>query len=171
MVTWMVTMRRLAALLMVMLTACTSAPQRPPPPVVEGGGGGPLVEVPSQPPSQPVQTAPKAPSTGGAVLALLDRADDYRRAGDSAGEAATVERALRIDPGNPRLWNRLAVTRLEQGQPQQAEQLALKSNALSAGDTRLQANNWQLVAKARWIMNDAAGARAAEQKAQALDGR
>ena len=169
MVTGMVTMKRLAALLMVMLSACTSAPQRTPPPVVEGGDG-PVVDVPSQPPPQPVETVPKAPSTGGAVLALLDRADDYRLAGDSAGEAATVERALRIEPGNPRLWNRLASTRLEQGQPQQAEQLALKSNALSAGDTRLQANNWRLVAKARWIMNDAAGARVAEQKAQALGG-
>ena len=82
---------------------------------------------------------------------------------------ATIERALRIDPNNARLWNRLAAIRLEQGQPRQAEQLALKSNALSRGDTRLQARNWRLVARARWSMNDSTGARSAENKARELD--
>ena len=158
-------MKRLAAVLVVFLSACTSAPQRSLPPVVEGAG--PTTEAPGGPVPQREETPP-APSTGGAVLALLDRADHYRSAGDAAGEAATIERALRIDPRNAQLWHRLASTRLEQGQPQQAEQLALKSNALSAGDAALQLRNWRLVAKARWTMNDAAGARAAEKKARAL---
>jgi predicted Zn-dependent protease len=110
---------------------------------------------------------PPAPS-GGAVVALLDRADVYHQSGDIGNEAATVERALRIDPNNGRLWNRLAAIRLDQGQPRQAEQLALKSNSLSRGDTGLQAQNWRLVAKARWSTNDSAGARAAEKKAREL---
>ena len=114
--------------------------------------------------------APSAPATGGAVIALLDRADSYRASGDSANEAAAIERALRIEPNNARLWSRLAATRLEQGQPRQAEQLALKSNALSRGDRRLQAQNWQLVARARWALDDSAGARAAEKKARDLGG-
>jgi predicted Zn-dependent protease len=163
----MVAMKRLAAVLVVFLGACTVAPQRSLPPVVEGSG--PAADVPAAPVPERRET-PRAPSTGGAVVALLDRADRYRSAGDTAGEAATIERALRIDPRNARLWNRLAATRLEQGQPQQAEQLALKSNALAAGDSALQARNWRLVAKARWTMNDGAGARSAEQKAHALGG-
>jgi len=113
---------------------------------------------------------PPAPA-GGAVVALLERADSHRQAGDIDAEAATIERALRIDPRNAALWHRLAAARLAQGLPQQAEQLALKSNALSAGDTRLQGANWRLVARARWSLNDNAGARAAEQKARSLAGR
>ena len=163
-------MKRIIFLSLLLLSACTTAPQRTLPPVVDGTrpeprqpdasdeGFSDRVEVP---------IPPRAPS-GGAVVALLDRADAYHQAGNIGAEAATVERALRIDPNNGRLWNRLAAIRLDQGQPRQAEQLALKANALSRGDTRLQAQNWRLVAKARWSMNDSAGARLAEKKARQL---
>ena len=159
-------MKRLIYLLLVALSACSTAPQRSLPPVVDGTRPGESAPVPEQLPDR-VEVPPPAP-TGGAVVALLDRADGYRQAGDISNEAATIERALRIDPGNAHLWHRLAATRLKQGQPQQAEQLALKSNALSAGDTRLQAGNWRLVAKARWSMDDSAGARVAENRARKL---
>ncbi|MFQ5645007.1 MAG: tetratricopeptide repeat protein [Thiogranum sp.] len=166
-------MKRLTLVLVVLLSACSTAPQRPMPPVVDGSRSGvpgvpAPVPVPEQQPGR--VEVPPAVAGGGAVVALLDRADDYRRSGDISNEAATIERALRIDPGNARLWHRLAEARLDQGQPRQAEQLALKSNSLSAGDTRLQASNWQLVAKARWSMDDSAGARAAEQRARKLAG-
>ncbi len=161
-------MKRLVAVFFLLLGACTSAPQRTLPPVVDGSGTPPA-DIEGTVPER-VEAPPPAPSTSGAVIALLERADDHRRAGNRDSEAATIERALRIDPNNARLWSRLAATRLEQGQPQQAEQLALKSNALSGADTRLQAQNWGLVARARWAMNDGAGARAAEKKARALGG-
>ena len=164
-------MKRVIVLSLLLLSACSTAPQRgtlPPvvdgtqadntPPETDGARPADRVEVP---------VAPPRPS-GGAVVALLDRADTYHQSGDIGAEAATVERALRIDPNNGRLWNRLAAIRLEQGRPQQAEQLALKSNALSRSDTALQARNWRLVAKARWSMNDSAGARVAENKAREL---
>lgn len=160
-------MKRLIYLLLVALSACSTAPQRSLPPVVDGTRPGESAPVPEQLPDR-VEAAPSPAPTGGAVVALLDRADGYRQAGDISNEAATIERALRIDPGNAHLWHRLATTRLKQGQPQQAEQLALKSNALSAGDTRLQAGNWRLVAKARWSMDDSAGARVAENRARGL---
>jgi len=163
-------MKYLIYLLLVLLSACSTAPQRSIPPVVDGTRSGegehaPLEQLPDR-----VEMPPPAPG-GGAVVALLDRADNYRQAGDISNEAATIERALRIDPGNARLWHRLAAARLDQGQPQQAEQLALKSNALAAGDTRLQASNWRLVAKARWSMDDSAGARVAENTARELADR
>jgi len=166
-------MKRLVAVLFVLLSACTTAPQRSLPPVVEGSASRPPIggaTAPGDTAPQTVEVPPPAPATGGAVIALLDRADSYRASGDSANEAATIERALRIEPNNARLWSRLAATRLEQGQPRQAEQLALKSNALSSGDWRLQAQNWQLVARARWALDDSAGARVAEKKARDLGG-
>jgi thioredoxin-like negative regulator of GroEL len=164
-------MKRLIFLLFMLLSACSTVPPRSLPPVVDGtqprsteAEAADSVEIPDR-----VEVPVPAPApSGGAVVALLDRADAYHQSGDIGSEAATVERALRIDPGNGRLWNRLAAIRLEQGQPRQAEQLALKSNALSRGDTRLQAQNWRLVAKARWSMNDSAGARVAEKKAREL---
>ena len=156
------------------LVACSSTPQRGLPPVVDSDG---TVVVPGGEPSAPaaipevqVEVPPPVP-TGGAVVALLERADNHRQAGDIDAEAATIERALRIDPRNATLWQRLAIARLAQGQPQQAEQLALKSNALSGGDARLQAANWRLVARARWSLNNSASARAAEQKARELTDR
>ncbi|MEA2079080.1 MAG: tetratricopeptide repeat protein [Pseudomonadota bacterium] len=165
-------MKRVIFLLALLLGACSTAPQRTLPPVVDGTQprtpqpeAADSVEVPD---TVEVPVPPPAPS-GGAVVALLDRADVYHQSGDIGNEAATIERALRIDPNNARLWNRLAAIRLDQGQPRQAEQLALKSNALSRGDRRLQAQNWRLVAKARWSVNDSAGARAAEKKARDLD--
>ncbi len=162
-------MKRLIYLLLMLLSACSTTPQRSAPPVVDGSRPGEHAPSPEQLPGR-VEMPPPAPG-GGAVVALLDRADDYRQAGDIGNEAATIERALRIDPGNARLWQRLAATRLDQGQPQQAEQLALKSNALSAGDSRLQAGNWRLVARARWAMDDSDGARAAEKRARKLADR
>ncbi|NHZ69861.1 MAG: tetratricopeptide repeat protein [Thermotogales bacterium] len=166
----MVAIKRPIFLLFVLLSACSTAPQRSIPPVVDGTSSGEGEHAPLEPLPDRVEMPPPAPG-GGAVVALLDRADNYRQAGDISNEAATIERALRIDPRNARLWHRLAAARLDQGQPQQAEQLALKSNALSAGDTRLQADNWKLVAKARWSMNDSAGARAAENRARELADR
>jgi thioredoxin-like negative regulator of GroEL len=166
-------MRRLVAVIFVLLGACTTAPQRSLPPVIDGSGSRSTIPgdtLPGDTVPERVEVPAPAPATGGAVIALLDRADSYRASGDMTNEAATIERALRIEPNNARLWSRLAATRLEQGQPRQAEQLALKSNALSATDTRLQAQNWRLVAKARWALNDSAGARVAEQKARDLDG-
>lgn len=162
-------MKRLLGIFFVLLGACTTAPQRSLPPVVEGGSQ-PRPPVAGDTVPESVRAPTPAPPTGGAVIALLDRADDYRASGDTGNESATIERALRIEPNNARLWSRLAATRLEQGQARQAEQLALKSNALSAGDTRLQAYNWRLVARARWALDDSAGARSAETKARELGG-
>ncbi len=152
-------------LLVLALSACSSRPPLTRPPVVDSGA--PSTEPrPPRAESPPVVEAPPAPGASrGAVVALLDRAEHYRRLGDTDAASATLERALRIDPRNPRLWHQLAEIRLQQGRPAQAEQLALKSNALSAGDRALQASNWALVARARWAQDDPEGARRAERKA------
>lgn len=68
------------------------------------------------------------------MAALSTRADDQRAAGDLNAASSSLERALRIEPNNPVLWNRLARVRLEQKQYEQATQMAKRSNSFAAAD-------------------------------------
>jgi cytochrome c-type biogenesis protein CcmH/NrfG len=81
---------------------------------------------------------------------------------------ASLERALRIEPRNPALWQDLAKLRLEQGQYQQAEGLAARSNAWVGDDKTLRAENWRIIGQARLKRGDYAGAQAAFDKAAEL---
>ncbi|MFO7581003.1 tetratricopeptide repeat protein [Guyparkeria sp.] len=105
----------------------------------------------------PQQTSP-------AVLALVEQADQRRQAGDLAGAQSTLERAVKIEPGNARLWLDLAQLRLARDQPAQAEQLALRAVEHARDNATLSAA-WKLVAKARRAQGDEAGAREAEERA------
>ena len=165
MVTWMVAMKRTFFLITLLLGACSTRPPVQYPPVIDSGASAKRTIPPGETPVPVIEAAPEHHASQGAVIALLDRAEHYRRLGDTDAASATLERALRIDPRDAQLWHRLAALRLEQGRAAQAEQLALKSNALSAHDRALQASNWALVARARWAQDDAEGARRAERKA------
>ena len=65
------------------------------------------------------------------------------------GAAATIERALRIEPDSAYVWNRLAHVRAEQGQSGLAGELAAKSNAFAGGDESLKRDNDRLIARSR----------------------
>ena len=168
-----------ATLLVLVLQGCTTPVYYPPrttsqtPPVIEQGSDVPVEErMPVPPVSRPSVPAPVQPPANRpqppAVVALLDTAEQQANAGDLEAAAASLERAIRIDPRNPSLWYHLATVRLSQGNPQAAEQLAVKSNSLATGNNAQQARNWNLIARARRAQNDTAGAREAEQKARAL---
>ncbi len=90
-----------------------------------------------------------APSGSAAVRELASQAEVAMGKGDLTASAATLERALRIEPNNAGLWSRLAEVRLRQGDLAQAEQLALKSNGLAATDASLRARNDSIVSQAR----------------------
>ncbi|BEQ13266.1 tetratricopeptide repeat protein [Desulfoferula mesophila] len=122
---------------------------------------GPSYTPPSTPPPPTAQA-----SGNSAVLALLDQAKTQAAAGQDASAGATLERALRIEPRNPYLWQELARVRLEQGQYRQAENLAAKSNALAQGDRSLKAANWRIIGQARGKRGDLKGSRAAFEKAE-----
>jgi len=100
-------------------------------------------------------------------MVLLTRAQALANAGRSAEAAATLERAIRIEPRNPWLWHRLAVVRFQEGQHPLAIELAKRSNVLARGNRRLLAGNWLLVAKARAGLRDAEGAARARARARA----
>ncbi|OYY75502.1 MAG: hypothetical protein B7Y40_00855 [Gammaproteobacteria bacterium 28-57-27] len=84
-----------------------------------------------------------------AARQLASSADAAMARGDLTASAASLERALRIEPNNAGLWSRLAEVRLRQGDTVQAEQLALKANGLAGGDAALRSRNDQIVAQAR----------------------
>lgn len=91
---------------------------------------------------------PKPISEKTAVINLTDSARELRHRKAFEQAAAMLERALRIEPGNPFLWRELALVYLEQGNPGQAIQFAYKSSALT-GDESLKRRNSQLVKDAR----------------------
>jgi predicted Zn-dependent protease len=165
------------------MQGCSStAPREYPPPVVDKGQQAPVqqsnarTEVPVQTypyvrPPLPSQDTPVVRSQSPAVVALLDQAEQQANAGELEPAAASLERAIRIDPRNPVLWYHLATVRLSQGESSQAEQLAVKSNSLAAGNHTQQARNWRLIAQARREQNDTNGAAAAERRARELDSR
>lgn len=110
--------------------------------------------------------APPEPSQNAAVVALYDQAQTQSAAGQLDAAGASLERALRIEPRNPALWQELARLRLVQGEYRQAENLAAKSNALAGGDRRLRAENWRIIGQARSGLGDKTGAQAAFIRAE-----
>jgi len=125
-------MRRAVALLALIAAAC-AAPQP-----------APVGEAPPAPP----EPAP-AVKESVAIAGLMDSARSDAAAGRLAEAAATLERALRIEPRNPRLWQELARMRLQQGDFLQAENLAQRSNSWAGSDGALRAENARIIEQAR----------------------
>ena len=103
-----------------------------------------------------------------AVVTLLNQANQHTGTGQSALAAASLERALRIEPSNPWLWYRLAVSRQALGELDLAVNLASKSISLAGTKPRLQAENWQLIADIRRAQGLTADAELAAGKAQLI---
>ena len=134
---------RYAILLLLLLAACTTTYQTPAP-----------VEGPGAPPPPPDIPSPiTARSENAAVAGLMDSARSDAAAGRLGSAAATLERALRIEPRNPRLWHELAKVRLRQADYSQAESLASRSNTYAGSDSALRAANQKLIADARAARN------------------
>ena len=132
---------RYAIAIAVVLTGCATAPAPVPP--------SPVPPAPA-PETAPAPTpAPAARQENIAVAGLMETARADVSAGRLSNAAASLERALRIEPRNPRLWQELARVRLQQGQYAQAESLAARSNAWAGGDSALRAENARIIAEAR----------------------
>ena len=153
----------------------------PPASQVEAEGG--IAVTPYEPaetlamvtPPQPSPAPKIKPSAPGlkpkyspAAEALVDAADQALGENDLDYASVALERALRIEPRNPWLWNRLARVRLSQSRYAEVADLAAKSTALAGADNALKRDNWQLVAQSKRARGDAGGARAAERQAAQL---
>jgi predicted Zn-dependent protease len=115
-------------------------------------------------------TAPEAEpvSDNPAVQSLVDRARSDIPSGRFGDAVAVMERALRIEPRNPRLWLEYARIRMDQSQYGQAENLALRADSYAGGDRRLRRAIWNLIGDTRDRRGDAEGAAAARAKAHQL---
>lgn len=112
-----------------------------------------------------IEPKPQAASSH-VVIALLSDAETSYQQGNFDDSVATIERALRIEPRNALLLYKLARIRLQQGQPELAENLAKKSALLAEGNAQLKKKNWLLIAEAREQNNNPEGADAARKKAR-----
>ena len=123
-------MRTLVLLLTLFLSSCASRRE----------------EAPSTPPAPP----PEAPvaKENVAVAGLMESARSDAASGRLVQAAASLERALRIEPRNPRLWHELARVRLRQGDTAQAANLAARSNSFAGSDAQLRAANQSIIEQA-----------------------
>lgn len=144
-------MKALTLLLIpALLAACATVPEPAPRPET------PIPPIPAPVPVPPVVTPepappPSPPARGEsvAVASLMKNARDDVAAGRLVNAAAALERALRIEPRNPRLWQELARVRLQQGQFALAESLAARSNSFAGDDQALRAENARIIAEAK----------------------
>ena len=104
-----------------------------------------------------------------AASPLAEQAEALLAQGDPDRAMAVAERAIRIHPTDPRLWNLMARIQLERGDGGQAAHLARKSNSLARGDRTLMAENWRLIAAALKQQGKATDAKKAMQKADRLE--
>jgi len=146
-------MKRL--LLVLLLAGCAT------PPAPES-----TTPIPAPEPAPPPVSVPAPPPASSrqeniAIAGLMESARADAAAGKLANAAASLERALRIEPRNPRLWHELARVRSRQGQHAQAENVAVRSNSFAGDDRALRAENWKLIAETRNARGDKEGARQA----------
>lgn len=121
-------------------------------------------------PTEPDEVAAPLPvSENTAVIALVENAHMSLASGKSETAGAALERALRIEPRNPRVWHELAKLRLSEGDYRQAAALAAKSNTWAGNDKRLRAMNWRVIGDARVRLGNFVGANAAYDKAAELE--
>lgn len=170
-------MRAFVVLAMLGLSAChlpnpydTSTPPRVPP-------AGEPPQVPTSPPAEPVPESPagvepqrpvREYQLSAASRALVTQAQTQAANGDGSTAAATIERALRIEPSNPLLWLELGKLREREGSYGQAESLGRKALSLATGDARAQSAAWRLIAESLRSRGRAVEARDAELRANEL---
>jgi Tfp pilus assembly protein PilF len=120
-------------------------------------------------PPQPASPGSRQGAQTVAVASLVENARLDASAGRLANAAAALERAIRLEPRNARLWQELARLRLQQKDYAQAEHVALRSNSLARGDAALRGENWHIIAEARERRGDGEGARSARELAKRID--
>ena len=128
------------------------------------------VPTPAPIPEAP-RPQPKQFKLGNATNALVQQAHTQAKSGAFAPAAATIERALRIEPENPLLWIELGQIRLSEHNDAQADAMGHKALALATGDPNAQASAWRLIAESLRARNRNEEAADADKKANTLSPR
>lgn len=165
------------------LVACETPQPRAPQPVPRQ----PVPEMPPAPPATPQPPPAKLPEPGAAARparpparahrlgtatnALVVQARQQSAAGRHAAAASILERAIRIEPGNPLVWIELGKVRQAEGRHDQAQSVGEKALSMAAGDVSVQASAWRLIASAQRARGRMLQARESERRAQTLSPR
>ena len=178
--------RPLIPILLAICTVSACTLTRPPPfaptsgaPQTPAGPAQPAPGTPAPapagatpaPPERPYTPPPKQFRLSAASSALVAQAHTQTAGGDFGQAAATLERALRIEPDNPLLWIELGRARLGENNPTQADAMGRKALALATGDPAAQSAAWHLIADAMRAQGRNEEAAEAEQHAQGLAAR
>ena len=100
-----------------------------------------------------------------AVVALLNSAKNQSNDGDHDRAAATLERAVKIEPKNALIWHHLAKVYFRQKMYREAINFATRSNALAGVNRFLIGDNWLVIGDARAALGDQLGAKSAKARA------
>lgn len=168
--------------LLLGLVACTAVqpyraptpPQRAPMPGPEAPAMETQPDVPTAPVEPPQPLPPpstRSYSLNAASRALVSQAETQRKARNFVQAAATLERALRIEPNNPLLWLEYGELRMDESNYAQAENMGRKAAASASGDPRTQAAAWRLIAESLKARDRNSEAQQAYARANALVGR
>ena len=111
--------------------AATSAPVASPAPAPAAAATAPPAGTEPRPPAAP---PPRSWQLGAATQSLVTQARAQVARGDTVAASITLDRAVRIEPGNPLVWIELARQRLAAGEPRPAEGLARKALSLAGAD-------------------------------------
>jgi tetratricopeptide (TPR) repeat protein len=106
------------------------------------------------------------PPPHGVAASLQKSAGETLAAGRFSQAETLVERALRLEPGNPELWHMMGRVKSGQNNPAQTVQFCLKSNSLAAGNLALTRRNWLLMEKSYHAMGQEEQAADARRKAK-----
>jgi len=103
------------------------------------------------------RSAGRSSKTSPAVEALMVRAYADAKLGRTDAAMGKLERALRIEPQNPKLWYQLAELHYKSGDYQQAITMAKKAINFSSNDQQMTDKNWRLISK---VAKDSGNSRA-----------
>ena len=121
---------------------------------------GKVLPLPDEERTISAYSLPEQRSVSPVVQNLIKKSQKQSSQDDFDGAANSLERALRIEPRNAMLWNRLADIRYLQKSWKKSIQLAAKSNTLAGNDNELRRENWYLMSNSY----KALGNTSAEQK-------
>lgn len=107
-----------------------------------------------------------APLESPAIALLVQQAQAAADSGEHAQASILIERALRIEPYNPRLWQRLAEVRVAQQRYIEAEEMAMRSFGQSARVGEWCRRNWLTLRETRRALGDPVEADKAAQRAE-----
>ena len=169
--------RPLTLTILLSLGACALPQpyQVPAPPASPPTGGTPTTPQPAPTPETLPQPEPapapvvREPTLSSASRALVAQAQSQAAAKNFPVAAASIERALRIEPDNPLLWIELAKVRQAEGNYVQAENMARKALAMSINAPRTQSTAWRLIADSYRARGKNVEAREAQTRSESLN--